>query len=117
MTTTIEARTAMVANTATPRPDRPHRPYVRRHVWAVLVDGNVVRAYRTEAEARNEAAVLTTVLHIDNGTTVRIVDGTVGTVGSAHYHGPIDGTGTTTLCFIDGTEWSGPAATVATVLS
>jgi hypothetical protein len=59
----------------------------------------------------------TLALDVDNGVTVRCPGGRTGFVGSAHYSGPIDGTGTVTLCFTDGTEWSGPAWMPMVVLS
>jgi hypothetical protein len=53
---------------------------------------------------------------IDNGRTV-VIEGERKFVGSAHYSGPIDGMGTSVLCFTDGTEWSGPSNTELEVLS
>jgi hypothetical protein len=53
-------------------------------------------------------------LFIDNGRWVRL-DGERKFVGSAHYSGDEHGNGTVTLCFTDGSEWSGPADTEAVV--
>jgi len=52
---------------------------------------------------RNETTMTyetTTALHVVNGDTV-LIGGQYRTVHSAHYCGPIDGSGTTTLVFAD----------------
>jgi hypothetical protein len=56
----------------------------------------------------------TTALHVPNG--VRVIVPTAnglayGLVGSAHYHGPIDGSGTITFCLVNGRDVTVPAST------
>jgi len=52
----------------------------------------------------------TTAIHITNGMRVWL-DHAWRTVGAAHYAGPIDGSGTTTLELLNTHAWCGPANT------
>lgn len=61
-------------------------------------------------------SVETTALCVTNGQTVQI-HGVEFTVTAAHYSGPVDGSGTTTLEFGWGHQWQGPASTPVWLLT
>jgi len=53
----------------------------------------------------------TTALYVENGMNVVLPDGSRRFIASAHYSGPIDGSGIITFCWVDGTSTVLPADT------